>query len=272
VQTAFIHEQAAQCGYCLNGMIMTTKALLAINPRPSEHELREALRYKSLPLRRPCRDPARGECAPAGHAVEAAPTDGGGGILHRIARGIADRCRSSDRRFRPARPDSKPSSGSPRTVPSALTNGHVDLGTGIRTAPRTDRRRRNSTSSFARPSSWCSATPRRVPNQGATIASETIQITAGAAAQGGRRRARQFLPRARAAERLDLAADELSIEDGPDPRPREQSQHQLWRVDRRRRDSGLELADDVPVKAVEGYSIVGQSVPRRRSAGGKSDR
>ena len=45
VQAAFIAEQAAQCGYCLNGMIMTTKALLAINPHPSEAEARAALRY-----------------------------------------------------------------------------------------------------------------------------------------------------------------------------------------------------------------------------------
>jgi nicotinate dehydrogenase subunit A len=45
VQAAFIAEQAAQCGYCLNGMIMTTKALLAINPHPTETEAREALRY-----------------------------------------------------------------------------------------------------------------------------------------------------------------------------------------------------------------------------------
>jgi nicotinate dehydrogenase subunit A len=45
VQQAFIEEQAAQCGYCLNGMIMTTKALLQINPRPTEAEAREALRY-----------------------------------------------------------------------------------------------------------------------------------------------------------------------------------------------------------------------------------
>jgi nicotinate dehydrogenase subunit A len=45
VQAAFIAEQAAQCGYCLNGMIMTTKALLAINPHPTEAEAREALRY-----------------------------------------------------------------------------------------------------------------------------------------------------------------------------------------------------------------------------------
>jgi nicotinate dehydrogenase subunit A len=45
VQQAFIDEQAAQCGYCLNGMIMTTKALLAINPHPTEQEVLEALRY-----------------------------------------------------------------------------------------------------------------------------------------------------------------------------------------------------------------------------------
>jgi nicotinate dehydrogenase subunit A len=45
VQEAFIAEQAAQCGYCLNGMIMTTKALLSRNPHPTEAEAMEALRY-----------------------------------------------------------------------------------------------------------------------------------------------------------------------------------------------------------------------------------
>jgi nicotinate dehydrogenase subunit A len=45
VQDAFIKEQAAQCGYCLNGMIITTKALLLRNPHPSEAEVLEALRY-----------------------------------------------------------------------------------------------------------------------------------------------------------------------------------------------------------------------------------
>jgi nicotinate dehydrogenase subunit A len=43
VQAAFVAEQAAQCGYCTNGMIMTATALLAKNPRPSEAEAREAL-------------------------------------------------------------------------------------------------------------------------------------------------------------------------------------------------------------------------------------
>jgi nicotinate dehydrogenase subunit A len=43
VQRAFIEEQAAQCGYCIAGMIMTTAALLARNAAPSEQEIRTAL-------------------------------------------------------------------------------------------------------------------------------------------------------------------------------------------------------------------------------------
>ena len=45
VQQAFIAEQAAQCGYCLNGMIVTAAALLRRVPHPTEAEIREALRY-----------------------------------------------------------------------------------------------------------------------------------------------------------------------------------------------------------------------------------
>lgn len=43
VQQAFIAAQAAQCGYCLNGMIMTTAALLAHKPQPQPQEVRDAL-------------------------------------------------------------------------------------------------------------------------------------------------------------------------------------------------------------------------------------
>jgi len=43
VQKAFIEEQAAQCGYCVNGMIMCAKALLEENHNPSEAEIRQAL-------------------------------------------------------------------------------------------------------------------------------------------------------------------------------------------------------------------------------------
>jgi nicotinate dehydrogenase subunit A len=69
VQEAFIAEQAAQCGYCLNGMIMTTKALLKRNPHPSEAEVLDALRYNL------CRcgahlEIARAAMRAAGHLVE----------------------------------------------------------------------------------------------------------------------------------------------------------------------------------------------------------
>ena len=43
VQQAFIDEQAAQCGYCLNGMIMMAVALLAREPHPSEAQIRQEL-------------------------------------------------------------------------------------------------------------------------------------------------------------------------------------------------------------------------------------
>lgn len=45
VQQAFIDEQAAQCGYCSNGMIMTSAALLARNSSPSDEQIRQELAY-----------------------------------------------------------------------------------------------------------------------------------------------------------------------------------------------------------------------------------
>jgi nicotinate dehydrogenase subunit A len=43
VQKAFIEEQAAQCGYCINGMIMEAAALLAKTKKPSEAQIKQAL-------------------------------------------------------------------------------------------------------------------------------------------------------------------------------------------------------------------------------------
>jgi nicotinate dehydrogenase subunit A len=43
LQQAFIDEQAVQCGYCINGMIMEAAALLRTNPHPTEEQVREAL-------------------------------------------------------------------------------------------------------------------------------------------------------------------------------------------------------------------------------------
>ncbi len=43
VQQAFIDEQAVQCGYCINGMIMQSAALLAHNPKPTEQQIKAEL-------------------------------------------------------------------------------------------------------------------------------------------------------------------------------------------------------------------------------------
>ena len=135
-------------------------------------------------------------------------------------------------------------------------NGHVDLGTGIRTALGQIVAEELDVS-FARVVVVLGDTS-LVPNQGATIASETIQITAvplrKAAAQ-----ARQFLV-ARAAARLELPLEDLVVEDGliRGRDNRSVSYGELIAGE----SIQLELADDVPVKSVDAYSIVGQSVPR----------
>jgi nicotinate dehydrogenase subunit A len=43
LQKAFIEEQAVQCGYCINGMIMTAKAFLDRNPKPTQVQIKQAL-------------------------------------------------------------------------------------------------------------------------------------------------------------------------------------------------------------------------------------
>jgi nicotinate dehydrogenase subunit A len=45
VQRAFIEEAAAQCGYCLNGMVIAVVALIGRNPEPHEDDIRDALRH-----------------------------------------------------------------------------------------------------------------------------------------------------------------------------------------------------------------------------------
>ncbi len=135
-------------------------------------------------------------------------------------------------------------------------NGHVDLGTGIRTALGQIVAEELDVS-FARVVVVLGDTT-RVPNQGPTIASETIQITAvplrKAAAQ-----ARQFLI-TRAAARLELPVSDLMIEDGliRGHDNRSVSYGELISGDTIR----LELADNVVVKSVGDYTIVGQSMPR----------
>ncbi|RYE12729.1 MAG: (2Fe-2S)-binding protein [Sphingobacteriales bacterium] len=43
VQTAFVEEQASQCGYCLNGMVLSAVSLLNITPNPTDAEIRDGM-------------------------------------------------------------------------------------------------------------------------------------------------------------------------------------------------------------------------------------
>jgi nicotinate dehydrogenase subunit B len=137
----------------------------------------------------------------------------------------------------------------------AAFNGHVDLGTGVRTALGQIVAEELDVS-FARVLVVLGDTS-RVPDQGATIASETIQISAQPLRQAAAQARHFFL--ARAAERLEIPLDDLTIEDGLiRGHNRSISYGELIGDDIIR----LELSDDVRVKASDAYSIVGQSVPR----------
>src|SRR5471030_1440500 len=132
------------------------------------------------------------------------------------------------------------------TADGAVTayNGHVDLGTGIRTALGQIVAEELDVS-FVRVVVVLGDTS-HVPNQGPTIASETIQITAVPLRQAAAQ-ARHFLI-VRAAERLDLPVEDLSIVDGlirgHDNRSVSYGELIAGEVIR------LEFADDVAVKAV----------------------
>jgi nicotinate dehydrogenase subunit B len=135
-------------------------------------------------------------------------------------------------------------------------NGHVDLGTGIRTA-LTQIVAEELDVPMTRVTMVLGDT-RHTPDQGPTIASETIQVTAIPLRQAAAQ-ARHYLLM-RAAEELDQPVDQLSIEDG------------LIRAHNNRSVSYaelvagkticLELRNDVPVKDISTYTIVGQPVPR----------
>jgi nicotinate dehydrogenase subunit B len=135
-------------------------------------------------------------------------------------------------------------------------NGHVDLGTGIRTA-LTQIVAEELDVSLGRVAMVLGDTS-LTPNQGATIASETIQITAvplrKAAAQ-----ARHYLV-ARAATKLSVPLDDLTIDDGL-IRARNNESISYGEL-LANEITELELAEDVPLKPVEAYGIVGQSIPR----------
>lgn len=137
-------------------------------------------------------------------------------------------------------------------------NGHVDLGTGIRTALAQIVAEELDVP-LARVNMVLGDTT-RAPNQGATIASASIQIHAKplrtAAAQ-----ARHWLL-ARAAERLGVAADALQVQAGVVQVAADPARQVAYGELLAGAHTALELADAMPTKPAADYTVVGQSVPR----------
>jgi nicotinate dehydrogenase subunit B len=135
-------------------------------------------------------------------------------------------------------------------------NGHVDLGTGVRTA-LAQIVAEELDLPLARVTMVLGDT-NHTPDQGPTIASETIQIAAVPLRQAAAQ-ARHYLLE-RAAAELDRPRDELVIEDGL---IRARDNHSISYAELvTGKTICLELDDDAPVKDVTSYRLVGQPVPR----------
>ena len=268
VQQAFIDEQAAQCGYCINGMIMESAAFLAKNKKPTEAAHQEGARQQSLPLRHPCPHRARRQ-ARVGSRREAHMNIQ---ISRRDACSRAPAPSSSASRWPAHRPAHRRKAAA---KPLALTevdsflaidktgkvtvySGKVDLGTGITTALRADRRRRARRAARAASSS-SRATPLLTPDQGKTWASLTIQV-GGMQLRQAAATARQALL-AEAAKKLGADGD-LTVADGvimPAAARRSATRELIGG-----KSFSIKLDPKQPVKekSPKDYKIVGKSVPR----------
>ena len=237
VQEAFIACAAAQCGYCLNGMIMTARALIDVNPRADGGGDPRGAAVQPVPVRRACRDRRGG----------AARGDARSGMIPLQPQGLrrADYLEPFGTLavVRPAAPDA-PLDAAPADdlEPFILVrasgevtafNGHVDLGTGVRTALGADRRggarrrirtrRDGARRQRGRARSGADHRQRDHPAQRQAPADSGGAGAPLAHRQGGRGARR---PGGRSRRRGRRRADA----------GRRQSPRDLWRVDRRRAD------------------------------------
>ena len=157
LQKAFIDEQAVQCGYCINGMIMQAAALLQTNRKPSEEQIQDGAGRKPVPLRNSPADRARDQARIRDRRLRTAMMrttrferrgsnvarrdflKTGGALVvtlrHRRRHGRRRRWRRQQRQPRPCpRTRSTASSRSTRKGNVTVYSGKVDLGTGIQTA------------------------------------------------------------------------------------------------------------------------------------------
>ena len=233
LQRAFIAEQAAQCGYCVTGIIMSAKALLDANPAPTDAEIREALARQPLPLRHahahPARDPRalRWRCA-----------------MSAAAAAQASRQPRDQSRARPVARDQR------------RRHGHGAARARSRSAraysPRSSRSSpKSSTSAPARIRLVAAATTLS-PNEGITSGSRSIQES-GIALRFAAAEARELLL-ARAAAKLGVSLEQLTVQ-----------RRRRYRARRRQRDllgaratthcSRAKRAAEAPPKAAAEYAL-----------------
>ena len=291
VQRAFIHTQAAQCGYCLNGMVMATVSLLRQSPQPSDAQVRAALSHNlcrcgaHLEILAAVQLAARWLADTPGHAGDLPQGPTGPPLTpapgRMTARPDAWRTRADFRQARgvllvlrepPAPPPPAPSQpptvpGNPAEGPEVLLAlcddgqaialvGHVDLGTGIATA-YAQIAAEELDLPLARVQVVLGDTA-RAPNQGPTIASTSLQIHAQplrlAAAQ-----ARAWLV-AQAAARWQIEPSQVTSLAGELIAP--DGQRLAYAHLLAGRHIELMLDAGTPTKPEADYTLVGTSAPR----------
>ncbi len=249
IQQAFLAEQAAQCGYCIPGMIVATAALLAASPDPTDAEIVAAL---------------SGNLCRCGAHVR---------IMRAVRRAA---------RLMAAAPSERPFPVMPAELPTpepmiesepgerlnewielhpdgraTIRAGKVELGTGVRTA---------LTQIVAEELdlpihclTMVAGDTATTPDQGTTAGSKTIQ-TAGPILRRAAAEARATLL-ARAARRLDRPVDQLVVSDGVVRSPRGSGRSigygELIDCQQTSDEPG-----DVTLKDPATYRVVGESVPR----------
>eukprot|EP00913_Durusdinium_trenchii_P004194 g3886.t1 len=246
VQQAFVDEQAAQCGYCLNGMIMAVTGLLNRNPEPAETDIRVALKNHlcrcgthmeilAAARRFAMTEPREAAAADYFDASEALLV-----VRHNAA--------GSRELFLAIQPGGM----------VTAFNGHVDLGTGIRTA-LAQIVAEELDISFDQVKVVLGTTT-AVPDQGPTIASETIQIAARPLRQAAATARRHLLQIAASMHALEPTA--LLIENGA-IRPKAESNWELSFDELiAGRNEQIEIDPSAPVKPVNEYRLVGRGQPR----------
>ena len=265
VQQAFIDEQAVQCGYCTNGMVMATAALLAANKAPSEAQITEALAGNL------CR------CGTHQRIVRA---------VQRAAKLIAEeRAMQTNRReflkasgalvvtfsFTGRLPAPRCARRSPwRRTPSTpfcvigrdgritVFTGKVDLGTGTRTA-LAQMAADELDVAFERIEMVMGDTA-TTPDQWLTGANLTI-FQGGAELRRAAASAREALV-AKGAERLGVPASELAVEDGVIRVKTNPSRFVSYQELIGKDGFQLKVNPKVALKKHTDYRVVGRSIPR----------